>query len=265
VVTIHDLTYLRAPELCGPDVVGLDAHVRRALDDGAHVHAVSDFVAADVRDAYGLPADRVTRVYAGLLPSASGDGGAGRALAGSERYVLALGALDPRKNLVRLIEAFDRVAAEDPQLVLVVAGPDAAATPAVAEATGAARHRERIRRIGYVADEARRALLAGATALAYPSVTEGFGHPPLEAMQAGVPVVASSGGALPEVLGDAALLPDPIDVDAIAEALSRVTKDDDTRTALVRAGRARVSRYDWEAGASELAELYRRVTGEPPP
>ncbi len=221
---------------------------------------MSDYVAADVRDAYDVPASRVTRVYAGLLPSGAGDAALGRRLAGGARYVLALGAIDPRKNLVRLVEAFDRVAAVDSDLVLVVAGPDGAGSRALDAAIAMARVGERIRRIGYVGDLERRALLAGATVLAYPSITEGFGHPPLEAMQVGVPVVASSGGALPEVLGDAALLPDPTDVGAIADALAQVLRDEGLRRSLEAAGHERVARYGWTSGASELAELYRRAS-----
>ena len=102
-------------------------------------------------------------------------------------------------------------------------------------------------------------LLAGATALAYPSIYEGFGLPPLEAMQSGIPVVAADCGPLPEVLGDAALLPDPLDDDSIAEALRRIVNDADLRATLVARGTERVSRYTWEEAGPKLASLYHRV------
>ena len=101
--------------------------------------------------------------------------------------------------------------------------------------------------------------MTGATLLAYPSIYEGFGHPPLEAMQIGIPVVASNAGALSEVLGDAALLPDPADVDSIADALQTVLTDDVMRADLVARGRERVRRYTWDRTANELADLYHKV------
>jgi glycosyltransferase involved in cell wall biosynthesis len=173
--------------------------------------------------------------------------------------VLALGTVEPRKNLPALVRAFDLVAGNDPDVVLAVAGPDGWGVEAFESAVATSRHGDRVRRLGFQDEARRRDLLAGATVLAYPSVYEGFGHPPLEAMRAGVPVVASSAGALPEVLGDAALLPDPADVDAIAGALSRVLSDPDLRTSLVMRGRARVEHYTWGRAAERFALQYREL------
>ena len=173
--------------------------------------------------------------------------------------MLALGTVEPRKNLPRLVAAFDRVAAHDPALRLVVAGPDGWGTDAFGAAVGAAAHGDRVVRLGYVTDADRRDLLAGARVLAYPSLDEGFGHPPLEAMGAGTPVVAARAGALPEVLGTAALLPDPRSVDAIADALRAALTDDDVRARLVAAGHERARHYSWSRTADELVALYQRA------
>lgn len=259
IATVHDLSFVYYPEMSTPDALTFPRYIRLAIDRGAVIHTVSDFVAAEVRDHFDVEPERVVRVYSGLVPSSGGDSAHGHALAGTERYVIALGTVEPRKNLPNLVRAFDAVAGDDPDLVLVVAGPDGWGVDEFDAAVGAARHGDRVRRLGYVDESDRRDLVAGATALAYPSIYEGFGHPPLEAMQIGIPVVASNAGALPEVLGDAALLPDPADVDAIAAALRTVLTDDAARADLVSRGHERVRRFTWDRTADEMADLYRKV------
>ena len=113
--------------------------------------------------------------------------------------------------------------------------------------------------MGYVTAAQRRDLLAGATVFAYPSRYEGFGLPPLEAMAAGIAVVAGRAGSLPEVLGDGALLVDPLDDDALADALRHLLDDAATRAALVACGHDVVARYDWSTTAARFASLYRSV------
>jgi glycosyltransferase involved in cell wall biosynthesis len=259
VLSVHDLTFIRFPELCTPDTLRYGSLVRAAIARGATVHTGSDFVAHEIADEFALAPERIVRIYTGIASTTGGDVRAGRARAGCERYVLALGQIEPRKNLPMLVQAFDRIAGDDPDLGLVVAGPDGWDAERFAAACGAATHSGRIHRLGYVSDADRRDLLAGCAVFAYPSVYEGFGHPPLEAMQAGVPVVASDAGSLPEVLGDAALLADPHDVDDLARALARALTDDALRTTLVERGHARAARYEWSTAAGEFAALYARV------
>ncbi len=258
-VTVHDLTFVRYPELSTPDTLTFPRYIHLAIDRGAVIHVVSDFVAAEVCEHFEVDPERVVRVYSGLVPSAGGDAARGHVLAGSGRYVITLGTVEPRKNLPNLVRAFDAVASRDPELVLVIAGPDGWGVEEFDAAVSAARHGDRVRRLGYVDETDRRDLMAGATMLAYPSIYEGFGHPPLEAMQIGIPVVASNAGALPEVLGDAALLPDPTNVDAIAEALDTVLTDTEVRARLVASGRERVNRYTWDRAGAELSALYHKV------
>ncbi len=214
IVTVHDVTFLRFPELCTGDTLRYPAMLRRALERGATIHTPSEFVAAEVRELLGAPAERVEAIHSGIPAVADGDPATGAARAGSDRYILTLGTVEPRKNLVTLVRAFDRVAAADATIRLVLAGPPGWDSARVQSAIDSIRGGERVVQLGFVSDADRANLLAGATLFAYPSVYEGFGFPPLEAMQCGIPVVAGAAGALPEVLGDAASLVDPMDVDA---------------------------------------------------
>jgi glycosyltransferase involved in cell wall biosynthesis len=266
VVSVHDLGFALHPDLMGGDAGHYDELIRRALDRGAHIHTISDTVATQVMERYGLAADRVTRIYPGLSPSAGGDPEAGRRLAGASRYLLAVGTIEPRKDLPTLVRAFDRMAGDHPDVVLCVAGADGWDGGAFDRTVAASHHRDRIRRLGYVPDSDRLDLLAGALGLAYPSIYEGFGFPPLEAMSAGVPVVAARGGSIPEVLGDAALLVTVGDADDLAGALERLVTDPQLRADLVARGTDQAGAYRWDDAAVAFAALYRRVaTGATPP
>lgn len=257
VVTVHDLTPVRFPELAGPATARFPALLRRAVGQGAFVHTPSAFVAAEVIDLLGAAPGRVTAVHHGVPPVPPAP--APTDVPGP--YVLALGTVEPRKDLPVLVRAFDAVAAVHDDLYLVVAGPDGWGTAAFTAAVEAAHHRARIRRLPWVDADQRAALLRHATAFAYPSRYEGFGLPPLEAMSVDVPVVATTAGALPEVTGDAALLVAPGDAAALAEALERAVADDAVRAELVERGRRRVVQFDWDECAAGLAELYRRAAG----
>jgi glycosyltransferase involved in cell wall biosynthesis len=259
IVSVHDLTVIRFPELCTADTLRYPALLRHAITRGAHVHTDSEFVAGEVREAFGLPPDRVTAIAPGLPEVAGGDEARGRAAAGGAPYVLALGTVEPRKNLPVLVDAFAAVAATVNDARLVVAGPDGWGRDAFQRAVDASPAKERIVRLGYVNEQTRADLLAGASVFAYASVYEGFGFPPLEAMAAGVPVVASTAGSLPEVLGDAALLVDPRDADALAAAIEQLLSDREARVRYVKAGLQNVARFGWEDATDRFVDLYRRV------
>jgi glycosyltransferase involved in cell wall biosynthesis len=268
VVSVHDLTCVRYPELCTRATLRYPALIRRALATGAWVHTGSDYVAAEICEAFGADPTRVRAVPHGLtLPgdasdaTAPGSGAdAGRdlaaALTGCERYVLTLGTVEPRKDHPLLVRAWDRVADAHPDVGLVIAGPDGWGAAALGSAIAAARHGERIGRAGYVEGPLRHGLLAGAAAFAFPSVYEGFGLPPLEAMDAGVPVVATAAGAVPEVCGDAALIVPVGDEAALADALAAVLDGGGCAATLVARGRARAAQYTWARCAHGLVALY---------
>lgn len=262
VVTVHDLTSLHHPELCEPATLVLPELIRRAIDRGAWVHAVSRFVAEEVVADLGADPARVVAIHSGVPTVAPARRGDGRRLAGTDRYVLALGSVEPRKDLPLLVSAFDAIAAERSDARLVIAGPDGWGSEALGAALEAAHHPRRIVRLGWVDVDQRAALLADATVLAYPSRYEGFGFPPLEAMASGVPVVATSVGALPEVLGDAALFVAPGDVDSLASALALLLDDEALWTARRAAGYRKVKDYDWDRTTDALVSLYGQALAE---
>ena len=264
VLTVHDLTAVHHPEMCTPDVLHYPELIRRAVRSGAWVHTVSRFVGDEVVEVLGVPADRVVVIPNGPTDVPEADPIVGRALAGADRYLLFLGTIEPRKDLPVLIEAFDEVAAADPDLRLVLAGPDGWGVAELERSLVEARHADRVVRLGWVGDDARAALLRGASALVYPSRYEGFGLPVLEGNACGVPVVATSAGSIPEVAGDAAALVPPADPGALAAALQRVLDDDGYAAELTARGLVNVGRYSWDATTAGLADLYRDVADQRP-
>ncbi|MBW3645541.1 MAG: glycosyltransferase family 4 protein, partial [Actinobacteria bacterium] len=263
VVTVHDLTPVHYPELCDAATLAFPSLLRRAIARGAWVHTPSRFVAAEVVQHLGADAERVVAIPSGVPAVAPADAGLGQRLAGAERYLLALGTVEPRKDLPLLVRAFDAVAGSRPDVRLVLAGPDGWGADALRRAMAEAHHGDRVVRLGWVDDQSRAGLLRGAAVVTYPSRYEGFGFPPLEAMAAGVPVVATTAGALPEVLGDAATLVPVGDLDALAEALAALLDDAGLRRQHVAAGQQRVSAYRWEDTAGAMIDLYRRAAAEP--
>lgn len=263
VVTVHDMTAWKFPELVERATLAIPRLVQRAASHGAWIHTPSNFVAEEVRALVDVDPERVVAVASGvpaLAPSAAGAGRRRAGLRDGDRYVLALGTIEPRKNHLGLVRAFDMAARIRPDLHLVVAGPAGWGSDAFHRAVDEARAGDRIRVLGYVSDADRAALVRDADVFAYPSVYEGFGFPPLEAMSAGIPVVATSVGSLPEVLSDAALLVPPTDDPApFADALALVLDDDAVRARLSRAGPEHTAKFSWDSTLRGLVALYRRA------
>lgn len=259
VVSVYDLGFAHSPGFVTTDALDYPELLRRAVRRGAWFHTTSDFVRDELLEMFAVPAERVVRVYPGIPPIQGGDAARGRQVAGTDRYVLAIGTIEPRKNYPALVRAFDAVATCDPDVALVVAGGRGWGADAFDAATAAAHHRERVHAPGYVSATDRRDLLAGASVLAFPSHYEGFGFPPIEAMAAGVPVVTTRAGAVPEVVADAALVVEPDDVDALTDALHTVLTDDDVRRDLVVRGNTRQGAFSWTQAVDELLDLYRAV------
>jgi glycosyltransferase involved in cell wall biosynthesis len=265
VVSVHDLTPLHHPELCNQATLAYPGLIRQALRRAAWVQTDSAFVAAEVIEAFDADPARVRVVMPGIppLPSVTPDAVASVLASllppGTTRYILAIGTAEPRKDLPGLVRAFDRLAARHHDLALVLAGPPGWGEAALSVAIEQARAGKRVIRTGWLEPPALAGLLRGATVLAFPSLYEGFGFPPLEAMASGVPVVATAAGSLPEVLGDGAVLVEVGDHDGLVEALDHVLDDPLWRAQLITAGTARAASFSWERCGDGLAQLYHDV------
>lgn len=177
----------------------------------------------------------------------------------SEPYILYVGAVNARKNIVRLLEAYARLRLRFPRISLVVAGKRQWQTAEIDRAFGQLTRQGQIHFIGYVNDSDLPALYSAAEVFVFPSLYEGFGLPVLEAMACGTPVIASRSSSIPEVVGDAAILVDPIDVDSIAAGIERALCDPAMAATLRSHGVARARAFSWERAARETLELYQRV------
>jgi glycosyltransferase involved in cell wall biosynthesis len=256
-VSVWDLTAVRYPEFCTPTARRYPALVSRAIDRGAWVHTGAEYVADEIVDHFRLDRTRIRVVAPGFEPVRF----AAAASAGTRTelppYVLGLGTAEPRKDFPGLVAAFDRLAGAHPDLQLRLAGAPGWGEAELRQAMATAHHRDRIHRLGWVNDVG--PLVAAAAVFVYPSRYEGFGFPPLEAMAAGVPVVATSVGALPEVLGGAALLVPAGDPAALAAAIDGVLTDPELRDRLVRAGRERAAAFPSTSAAAGLLSVYREL------
>jgi glycosyltransferase involved in cell wall biosynthesis len=174
-------------------------------------------------------------------------------------FVLYVGALEPRKNLPTLLRAFARALAEFPQLQLVVAGGRRWKSGAIPRLVEDLRLADAVRMTGYVADATLPALYSAASVFCFPSLSEGFGLPILEAMACGTPVVCSNLSSLPEVAGEAALLVDPTETQAVAAGLIRVLSDQTFGAELRERGLNRAAQFSWESTAEQTLQVYRRV------
>ena len=259
VMTVHDLTPVRFPELCQPDTLAYPDLIRRAAATGAWVHTDSESVRIEAIEVLGLDADRVVSVPLGVTPMAAGDGNRGRSLAGVDAFVLAVGTVEPRKDLPALVRAIDRLAAAGDDVPLVHVGPPGWGSDALDRAVAGMARPDLVVRLGRRSDDDLRDLYGAARLVAYPSVYEGFGLPVLEAMSAGVPVVATDVAALAEVAGDAAVLVPVGDVDALADAIRLVWSDERRRRELAARGRSRSTRYTWDACVDGIVDLYRQA------
>jgi glycosyltransferase involved in cell wall biosynthesis len=265
VVTVHDLSYLTVPQYADPGLRRyLTAAVPRSLRRAAHIVAVSAATRRDLIHHLGLAPERVSVVYNGVdarfRPLDAASVAAERArLALPERFILTVGTLEPRKNHLNLIRAFAQLAGAEPDLALVVGGRRGWLEEPIFDEVRRLGLDDRVRFLGSVPDADLPALYNAAAVLAYPSWYEGFGLPPLEAMACGTPVVTSTGGALPEVCGEAALIVEPGDVAGLAGALRRALADMALRADLTRRGHEQAARFTWAATARGLIEVFRRV------
>lgn len=261
-VSVYDCWFLRHPSQARGDVRLKGRALRRAIRRGATVHASSSATAAELTDLF--PGCRLATIPLAALPMPEPSSHSPIPGLGSRPFIAAIGTLERRKNLPTLVDAFGLIAAEHPGLSLVLAGADGDDRPAINSAIDRL-HAEVARRVvltGRIDEAARSWLLRNAIALAYPSLDEGFGFPLLDAMQVGLPIVASNRGSIPEVCGAAGLLSPPDDVEALAANLVAATFDDAVRDRLKAEGSTQLASFSWPRCAADLAALYHTLAAE---
>lgn len=260
IVTIHDLVWLRAAEtMHWKTWLGERVFMAASLKRARHIVADSEATAKDIIAFYPEAAGRINVVYPGLtiLPQPGGRSFVpGGDQDGKQRYALFVGTLEPRKNLVRLLQAFASLTPSNRSgLKLVIAGGQGWRIGDLAALIQQYRLQADVILTGYVSDEELAKLYASAEFLLMPSLYEGFGFPIIEAQSFGVPVIASNCSSMPEVAGDGALLIDPTNVSEIADAILRLHKNPDLRRLLGEKGRDNASRFAWRTAARGLTQL----------
>ena len=260
VVTIHDAAFLRYPETIeAANYRYLTSSIKRTVERADAIICVSAFTARELETLLSVPSSKLKVVPSGL---ASHHQRADDAMIGHMRkrlqldrpYLLSVGTLEPRKNYPFLISAFEQSAFDGD---LVIAGMKGWKTDGIFECRNRSPRRERIRLLEYVEERDLSALYSGAELFVMPSLYEGFGFPPLEAMQCGTPVVSSAEGSLPEVLGDAAVLIREFDKEHWAGEIDRLLGDREYRDELTRRGRQQAALYTWERTAAMTWDIYR--------
>jgi glycosyltransferase involved in cell wall biosynthesis len=258
VVTVHDLDFLSHPERTDAEVRrDYPRLVRLHTQQADHVIVNSAHTAGEVYQRLDVPRHSITVCRAGAPPWKA------RADLPTEGPILFVGTLEPRKNIGGLLDGYERLLLGGrvvPELTLV-GRPTHAAAPWLARISKPplAGH---VRHLGYVSDEARRDLYERARLVVLPSFNEGFGLPVLEAMTMGVPVVASARGAIPEVLGDAGLLVEPDDPDALAAAMERLLFDRPEALRAAARGVRRSMTFRWEVSAEALRTAYEHAIAQ---
>jgi alpha-1,3-rhamnosyl/mannosyltransferase len=269
VATLHDLSPLLHPEWHPRErVAQFESQFRRGLDQCIHFFTVSDFMRREVIHTLGLEPHQVTRTYngirPGLAPLQSAEVSAVlRRLDLPPRYLLYVGTIEPRKNLVTLLRAYcslpDELRSQWPLLLVGAWGWNAG--PVADFLESGARQRGVLYR-SYVPEQHLTALYNGARALVFPSVYEGFGLPPVEMLACGGAVVASTAGAVAETVGRQAHLVEPLDIDGWRQAMQRVLTDDDWWRSLRRGAVEAARPFTWEQCAADTLRVYRRLCGE---
>ena len=264
VVTVHDLVVLKYPEYQFFTRVKHIGGWLRRLKRADAVVAISENTRRDIMEYLDIPGEKVHVIYQGYnadqfrrdVPEEDVE----RVLLQHHLqppYFLYVGTLEPRKNLVRLVKAFGLVQRKNPgKIQLVLAGGKGWKYEEIFEEIRKLSLHDSVRQLGYVADEDLPGLIKGARAMVYPSLYEGFGLPPLEAMAVGTPVLTSNASSLPEVVGGAGVMVDPEDIEGMAAAMERLWTDETWRESLRVKGYQQAQQFNWDRSARETMDLY---------
>ncbi|PYQ35247.1 MAG: hypothetical protein DMF57_03785 [Acidobacteria bacterium] len=252
VITIHDLTYKRFPDLLQKETLhNLEAHMPREIAAADAIICVSESTREDLLNFYQVDPRRAITIHSGVaVPTAN------REPPIANRYILFVSTIEPRKNLGVLLDAFDRLKAGGRyDGALVVVGRVGWKSEAIARRL----RRHDIQHLDYLVAEELAAVYRGAEMFVFPSIYEGFGFPLLEAMAHGVPAIAARSSSLPEVAGDAALYFDPGDPRELEQQIERVLGEPDLRRDLIARGRQRAAMFRWDVAAERTLEVLRRA------
>ena len=266
IITVHDLSVLRFPETHPPErVTSFERHFEQSLRRAAHVITDTETVRSEIVEQLGISADRVTAIALGVgsefRPRAADEIQPGLSDWGLQAgaYVLCVSTLEPRKKIAELLRAWgDLPRPVRDRTPLVLAGGEGWLNAALHEQIERASAAGWLKHLGFVPESRLPALYAGAALFVYPSIYEGFGLPPVEAMASGVPVVVANRSCLPEVCGDAPAYVDPDDGGEFTTALAKALEDDAWRARARRLGLERAGSFTWDDCAAKTAALYRR-------
>ena len=267
IVTVHDLSFVRVSDTASPKLKNyLDKLVPRSISNATHIIADSQATKNDLIDLYDTPSDKITVLLSGIdsryhvinnyelsmtirnnynIPNVP--------------YIFSIGTIQPRKNYSRLIQALKILRDSGYDLHLVIAGGKGWLEDEMYKTLDKTQLHQFVHLIGFADDEDVVKLYNAAECIAFPSLYEGFGFPVLEGMACGTPVLTSNVSSLPEVAGDAAIMVDPYDVEAIAEGLKRIVDNSNLRETLIARGLQQASKFTWENSAKNLLKIYQNV------
>ncbi len=269
ILTIYDASFALFPQFFrGFNQTYLRLGTRWSARQARRIITISECTRRDVQRLYGVPADRIAVAYPGvdqaLKPAEPAQVAAFRRAKNlPEKFLLYLGTLEPRKNLVLLIHAFAQFRRECPEAVLVLAGGIGWLAEELFNAIEADGVKDSVVLPGYIAAEEKALWYAAAAAFVYPSLYEGFGMPPLEAMACGTPVITSNAAALPEVVGEAGLMLAPDEVHDWAAAMQRLWMDAAYRADLAERGIQQARQFTWAATARRIVDTYQDLLDHP--
>ncbi|MBI5927860.1 MAG: glycosyltransferase family 4 protein [Chloroflexi bacterium] len=268
ILTVHDLSFVRTPETAPPVLkIYLDKVVPRSVRRADHVIADSQATKDDLIELYGTSPDKISVLLSGVGPRYVPMVDPAQLTAvrqryhipADRRYIFSIGTVQPRKNYERLMEALALLGPAFEDVMLVIAGGKGWLDDPIFETVKRLGLQGRVFFTGFADDADLPALYSGATVTAYVSLYEGFGFPVAESMACGTPVVTSNVSSMPEVAGDAALLVDPYNSEAIAEALRQLLDDIDLHKHLKLAGLEQAQQFTWEKSAQTLLSIYQKV------
>jgi glycosyltransferase involved in cell wall biosynthesis len=271
IVTVHDMSFVRVPDAASPSLKAyLEIVVPRSVSAADHVIADSQATKDDLIGLYNTSAEKITVLLSGIDSRYQSITDSVCLVTMRRKYkipptpyLFTVGTVQPRKNYSRVIKALKILRERGYDLCLVIAGGKGWLENEMYQTIRDTGMTDYVHLIGFVDEADLPALYSGAICTAFPSLYEGFGFPVLESMACGTPVVTSNVSSLPEVAGDAALLVNPLDVEAIAHAIQRILDDSELRHTLVQRGLEQVKHFTWEKSARNLVQIYQNVLAIP--